>query len=235
MAAAKILPRLRILNNILLIPMFTLMVAELYGDPSEAVLVSIEDANVVFCALFFAEWALGLLAAEKRMVYLRSPANLADLISSIPFAYVFQGARLARVGRIVRLWRMVYRAKRYRGLGRKVLEAVTVFAAVVASGAYALRAAEPSIAPSWGDALWWALVSASTVGYGDIAPETPAGRVVGAGMMVFGVGVFGYAAGIMATYLEDPEETELLEEVRALRTELADLRSALGAGATPES
>lgn len=51
---------------------------------------------------------------------------------------------------------------------------------------------------SWGDALWWALSTLTTVGYGDQVPVTPAGRIVAATIMIIGVAVLGGVAAIVA-------------------------------------
>jgi voltage-gated potassium channel Kch len=59
--------------------------------------------------------------------------------------------------------------------------ALTVVAAVLA------RAVEPETFHTFGEAAWWALQTVSTVGYGDVVPESSAGRVLGAGLMLLGV------------------------------------------------
>jgi voltage-gated potassium channel len=56
---------------------------------------------------------------------------------------------------------------------------------------------------SFADALWWALVTVSTVGYGDIAPVTPEGRAVAAVLIVVGVGLFAAAVAIIGRYLAE--------------------------------
>jgi voltage-gated potassium channel len=65
-------------------------------------------------------------------------------------------------------------------------------------------------AEGWGpdqleDALWWAMVTVSTVGFGDITPITTEGRIVGSALMVFGVGIFASAAAIIADWLQGEE------------------------------
>lgn len=52
------------------------------------------------------------------------------------------------------------------------------------------------------DALWWAMVTVSTVGFGDVIPATDGGRLVGSALMVFGVGIFASAAAIIADWLQ---------------------------------
>lgn len=57
-------------------------------------------------------------------------------------------------------------------------------------------------AERFNDALWWAMVTVSTVGFGDVIPATDGGRLVGAALMVFGVGIFASAAAIIADWLQ---------------------------------
>lgn len=52
------------------------------------------------------------------------------------------------------------------------------------------------------DAMWWAIVTVSTTGFGDVIPQTDGGRIVGAALMVFGVGIFASAAAILADWIQ---------------------------------
>ena len=83
---------------------------------------------------------------------------------------------------------------------------VTAFAAVVVlTGGSALwlveREQPHSTVHSYGDALWWALTTLTTTGYGDHIPMTTIGRVIGAGVMVTGVAVIGAVAAVIALAL----------------------------------
>jgi voltage-gated potassium channel len=96
------------------------------------------------------------------------------------------------------------------------------------TGALALHALEPETVPTLGDALWWALVTVSTVGYGDISPVTDAGRVLASLLIVSGIGSFGYVAGIMSGLLEENgnDETSLddvLAAVKRIESRIAKL------------
>jgi voltage-gated potassium channel len=66
-----------------------------------------------------------------------------------------------------------------------VIIVVTVLFVVV--GAFAMRLAEPDVFTNMGDALWFSVVTVSTVGYGDIVPETGIGRFVASVIMIFGL------------------------------------------------
>ncbi|GAB2689202.1 potassium channel family protein [Nocardia thraciensis] len=91
---------------------------------------------------------------------------------------------------------------------------------------------------SFGDALWWAAVSVTTVGYGDYYPVTTEGRLVALILMTFGIGLISFAIGTTTSWVLDQlktveESTErtdievgkLIEEIRALRSEVAALHT----------
>jgi voltage-gated potassium channel len=85
------------------------------------------------------------------------------------------------------------------------------------------------------DALWWSIVTITTVGYGDRFPVTTEGRVIGIALMVSGVGIFAvlsgaFAAWFMETEQEKREESlatseqvlKLAEEIKVLRLEISE-------------
>ncbi len=89
---------------------------------------------------------------------------------------------------------------------------------------------------SFGDALWWALETITTVGYGDMYPATVEGRFVAVGLMLSGIAVIGVVTATFASWLlERVEEIEEIEEgmaasaadVQALREEVQRLRESL--------
>jgi voltage-gated potassium channel len=96
-----------------------------------------------------------------------------------------------------------------------------------------------------GDALWWGLVTITTVGYGDFFPVTMIGRLTGAFVMFAGVGIIGALASILASLLvapptpaepvpdADPATSVASSELVALRLEIEALRSLIARGGTP--
>jgi len=139
--------------------------------------------------------------------------------------------RLARVARLLIATRGARRL--FERLGSVALVAVAVVIVGAAVGYRAEHATNPGFA-TFGDALWWAIVTLTTVGYGDVVPKTTAGRADGVMIMVVGVGVLGVLAGSMASFFrhgpesDDPEDTSDTPDTPvtrdALVDEIADLR-----------
>ena len=115
----------------------------------------------------------------------------------------------------------------------KLHYAVLVTSAVVVGAAGLVLASEEGSGgtiDSFGDALWWAVTTVTTVGYGDTFPVTPAGRGVGAFLMVAGIALFGVLTANIATFFIEEEQaagtdpvTERLDEV-LLRLERLERR-----------
>lgn len=212
------------INNVLLLPMFTLLILEISHGSSEVAFASV---NHCLCAMFFGEWLLGLALAKARWAYLRSPEKIADLLSAIPFTALPQTLRALRLLRLLQVARLAMRLHRFRGKGTKALRAFGFTGAIVLTGALAFQIVEPQSTEGLEDALWWSLVTLSTVGYGDITPATTAGHIVAACIIVAGVGVFGYFAGFMASVLVEAEENQTLEALARVEDQLAALQQSL--------
>ena len=113
---------------------------------------------------------------------------------------------------------------------------------IVFIGSLAVLDAErggPGPIQDYGDALWWALVTVATVGYGDFYPVTTEGRAVAVGLMLFGIGVLGVVTAGFASWLvervDDLDEQEngadaTAADIDALRQEIVALREALERG-----
>lgn len=206
-------------NNLVLPPLFTLLCIDLLFG------VELGEARLLwhmFGALFFMEWLAGLVVAKERLAYLKDPWLVADLLSSLPLATAFQALRLSRLTRVVRLTKLLHllRARRFGFPWGKVLRAFGVTLSISTSGAVALFAVEPQTVARWEDALWWSTVTMTTVGYGDISPQTTSGRLIAVVLMLTSVGVFSYLAGLMATALFDPEEEEILDNLVRVEAKL---------------
>jgi voltage-gated potassium channel len=86
-------------------------------------------------------------------------------------------------------------------LWRAVGLVVVAATALVLLAAVLIRAAEPATFPTLGTALWWAVVTVGTVGYGDVVPQTPRGRGIASAVILFGMAWVPLVAGLVVTAL----------------------------------
>ncbi len=104
-----------------------------------------------------------------------------------------------------------------RAIGTIVLVVITL---VLVSGALA-RLVEPEVFTSLGLAYWWAITTVTTVGYGDVVPETPGGRVVGALLMLTGLSLIPTLTSVIVATLigkRTQAQTEHFEQQLAIST-----------------
>ena len=215
---------LSIVNDILLIPMFLLLVSDLREQD-----ISIINENWNDWAMtvsFTSEWLLGLFLAKSKRQYFVTPANFFDFISCFPFGTLTKSARIARFMRVFKVIRFVTRANRYQGPADRFIRLIALVGATVFAGAYSIEIVEPEMLisqagekPKFSTALWWAWVTISTVGYGDVTPETEAGRLVATPLIMVGVGVCGYISAFMMQIMSHQDDVEHLTKEDVLRLE----------------
>lgn len=102
--------------------------------------------------------------------------------------------------------------RRLRPEHGEFLKVIVLFLALIVLGAAGFKHFESAVKPdlSWADAIWWAIVTMSTVGYGDLFPVTPLGRyLVAIPVMLVGIGILGYLLSVMATALIESRSKEL--------------------------
>ena len=201
---------------------------------------------VLAAVVFIASWLVflvDLVVHERRLVhYLGTWLGRFDLVVVVLTApwFLITGTgtgkfviiiRLARVARVLMATRGARRL--FERLGAVALVAVGVVIVGAAVGYRAEHATNPEF-KTFGDALWWAIVTLTTVGYGDVVPKTTAGRVDGVMIMVTGVAVLGLLAGSMAsffglgTHTSGSPPTRASDEAQprdAVATEVAELRT----------
>jgi voltage-gated potassium channel len=110
--------------------------------------------------------------------------------------------------RLARLARLVVASRGSRRLFERLGRVAAVAAGVVVVSSLVAYYAEHPTNPEFatvGDALWWGIVTLTTVGYGDIVPKTPAGRWAAVTIMVTGIAVLGLLAGALASFFRADE------------------------------
>lgn len=139
--------------------------------------------------VFAIEFLVRVMLAPDRPFYLRS--HWMDvLLVAVPFLRPLRILRIA----VITL-RIGVGVRNALSMERMLIYATTL--AVVC--ACAVRVVEPETFPTLTDALWWALVTMSTVGYGDISPATDTGKAVAVPLLIGGITVFGVLTANLAT------------------------------------
>lgn len=175
-------------------------------------------------AIFFGDYLVKLtLAPSRQRWFLRNLHELAVLALPV--------LRPLRLLRLVLLLRVLHRTAGNRLRGRIVTFVVGAAVILVYCGALAVLDAEQNAEganiTSLGDALWWALTTITTVGYGDQYPVTVLGRVVAGALMVSGIAVLGVVTASMASWLVEAVGRETAAAVEAADQELEQTVSRL--------
>lgn len=147
--------------------------------------------------VFALDFLVRLYVTHPRRAFLEQ--HWVDLVALLPLGLFVQSLRWYRA---VRGFVMLRRySEFFHGvfLRHGFVYIVAVTFGLVVLGAYAIHRVEPGIG-TFGDALWWSFVTTTTVGYGDIAPKTAAGRAVAVVLMLFGIGFLGLFTGTVATF-----------------------------------
>ncbi len=154
---------------------------------------------------------------KGRLRYLLSPAAVIDLIAILPFYLSFLVAIDLRFLRVIRLLR-IFKLTRYSAAMQVLLDVLAeegriVFAAffllfillmLTSSGIYLIEHdVQPEAFGSIPAAMWWAMATLTTVGYGDIVPVTGWGKFFGGCISVIGMGMVALPAGILASGFSD--------------------------------
>lgn len=182
-----------------------------------------EAVNWFVWLAFCADFALRAAASADRAQFIRrSWFDLLIIIVSPPFGVPegLQALRAIRAARVLRLLR-VFRAGAIFTIGvrssrrvlahRKFHYVLLVTVGVVflgATGLYVIEGDQNPAIHSFGDALWWAASTTTTVGYGDIYPQTSEGRVIAMMLMVAGIGVIGIFTATVASIFISADESE---------------------------
>lgn len=172
--------------------------------------------NGLFSLIFLVDFTYRILTAPSATAYFFRHFGWADLLASLPFAQL----KILRIFRLIRVYRLL-RDVGIRAIGRTLIKdragsalyvLLLMGILVLQFGSLTMLALEQNAdganITSASDALWYTIVTISTVGYGDQYPVTDLGRLCGVVIIVVGVGIFGTFTGYLATVFLAPQKTD---------------------------
>jgi voltage-gated potassium channel len=171
--------------------------------------------DTTICAFFFIEFTIRFYKANNKLKFMKW--GWIDLASSIPMIGIFRVGRIFRLIRLIRVIRAFHSTKKiishiYKNKAQGALTSVSVIAILlVIFSAIAILQVETdpnSNIKTAEDAIWWAYVTITTVGYGDKFPVTTEGRLIAAVLMTAGVGLFGTFTAYVASWFVIDEKVK---------------------------
>jgi voltage-gated potassium channel len=193
----------------------------------------------ILSLIFLSDFAFRILSADSKKEYFFRQFGWADLAASLPLPQ----AKILRAFRVFRAVRLLRQRGPEQMLNEFIdnraqsalLSVLLLIMLLLEFGGMGMAWAEQRNADSniktGGDALWWAYVTITTVGYGDQFPVTNAGRLIGVLVLTAGVGLFGVLTGFLANLFLTPRRSRLVRRSAPLdaRSMIAAVRDQLEA------
>ena len=200
---------------------------------SENTQIVLQYADAAVCVMFFLDFLLNLRRAKHKWHYLRTWGWI-DLLSSVPMINALRLGRVARILRILRVLRALKATRLLVGywLERRAdsvfLGAATITFSMVVLSSLAVLSFEDvpgGNIKTAQDAIWWAVSTICTVGYGDFYPVTWEGRAVATMLMALGFGLIGTLSGAAVSWFIAPGEKEERADIAELQATVVELRN----------
>ncbi|MDH4058621.1 MAG: ion transporter [Cyclobacteriaceae bacterium] len=174
-------------------------------DPEVSIVLGIFDDLI--CVIFLIDFGIGFYRAERKWEFMRW--GWIDLISSIPAVEFLRAGRIFSIIRLIRILRvfrsirvLVKHFKRNRVESAVSSMAIITILLMIFCSISILRfedVPEGNINTAE-DAIWWAIGTITTIGYGDLYPVTTGGRIIASVLIVFGVAMFGTLSGLITSW-----------------------------------
>lgn len=182
---------------------------------------ALDATHWVITILFLLEYVWRIWTAERKKEYLFSFYGVVDFLAIVPaLIFPIMGLQEIRALRLLRLFRVVKVAKystatmRLSAALKESRHELVLFTSATAILIYLAsfgiyyfeHTAQPDVFRSVFDALWWSVITLTTVGYGDMYPITTGGRIFTSILVFIGLGIVAVPAGIMASALSKVKE-----------------------------
>jgi voltage-gated potassium channel len=217
-----------------ILSVFNMVLSYIPGVDPDAIRV-VYIINAVLTLLFIYDFGLRFATAPSRSFYFIRNYGWADLLAIIPAFRIFRLFRIYKAYRIVEKHggRQVLTYLSQNRAESALFILVLMVILIIEGGAFmvlqAERASSSANIQTASDAIWWAYVTITTVGYGDRYPITTQGRLVGILVLTTGVAVFATFAGLISSKLlaSPTKEEELPDEIPVEEDQIARYRADL--------
>ncbi|MGR5236063.1 ion transporter [Vibrio alfacsensis] len=169
--------------------------------------------DFIICSIFILQFSIDLIRATDRRLYFKD--HWIDFVASIPMIEPLRFARLFHILRVILVLRsskhILFQLKQNRRETTlaSILLLMVVLITLGSSAMLFIEGKSPEANIQTGaDALWWAFVTISTVGYGDHYPVTTAGKLLAVLIIICGVGIFGMISGLITSILTTPSKQQ---------------------------
>ncbi|OCH13243.1 MULTISPECIES: ion transporter [unclassified Aliivibrio] len=169
--------------------------------------------DTIICGLFLFQLSIDFFRSKHKLQYLQD--HWIDFIASIPIIEPVRYARIFHILRVFRLLRSSQSLLKQIQSNRKeatIASILILMVTLISLGSVFMlmfEGKDPNAnIHTAGDAVWWAFVTISTVGYGDHYPVTFAGKVLAVLVIISGVGIFGMISGLITSIITEPSKIE---------------------------
>ena len=177
---------------------------------SSSTRILLDRIDFVICLIFITDFFYFLYKSENKSKFLK--VHWIDFVASIPYVGVLRIGRFVRIIRVFRLVRSGHIFYKYftRNKTLSILQiAITLSLFTIVISSISVFIIENPVNPlfaSLTDSFWWSVVTLSTVGYGDVVPVTPEGKVFSVILIGMGIVLIGTLTGFLTDYFIDDEE-----------------------------
>ena len=214
--------RFEIASSIAVFASIAIMALETFALPTslrEALFV----ADVALSLGFLMEYVFRVATADNKRAYISSFYGIIDLVALLPILIhaaaslrVLRLLRVLRVLRLLKVTRYTNALDRYRQALKSIAAEATLFASVafvfIIGFAFLIyeveHEAQPEVYSNIFDSVWWAVISLTSVGYGDVFPVTTAGRLLTLAMVLTGMGIVAVPTALLASALNQAHNEE---------------------------
>lgn len=169
--------------------------------------------NNTLLVIFAIDYFIRLYLAKDKKKFFKE--NIFDLLSIIPVSASFNFFRLARLSRLAVVFRLVRLVGLTGKLNRLLQISGLVYIIYISIAILIISAAMYSVSEhvSYDQSLWWAIATATTIGYGDISPHTPLGKFAAILLMIIGIGFIGVLTSSLTNFFIRDHTNDRMETV----------------------